>query len=150
MKLILPCCLLLSIAGTSLPQAAKNRPPAPATPLARAIALYDAEKLEQAKAMLAPLATAGDAEAMFYLGRIAVEQNKGDEAVDWLEQAVKKNDRSSLYYLWLGSAYSLKLSAANPFTQMSLAPTLKRTMERAVELDSTNVDARVNLASFYL
>src|SRR5438093_5551504 len=101
MKLIVSCCLLLSVAGTSFAQGAKTRPPATPTALAAAIALYDADKLDQAKAKLTPLAAAGDAEAMFYLGRIAIEQNKGDEAVDWLEQAVKKNDRSSSYYVWL-------------------------------------------------
>jgi tetratricopeptide (TPR) repeat protein len=34
--------------------------------------------------------------------------------------------------------------------QMTLLPTLKRESERAVELDSTNIDARVNLMQFYL
>lgn len=148
MRLAASCLLSISIAATSSSQSTKSRPPA--SPLAAGIALYDAEKLERAKSLLTPLAAAGDPDAMFYLGRIAVEQNRGDEAVDWLEQAVKKNDHSSAYYQWLGSAYSLKLSAANMLTQMSMVPTFKRVMERAVELDSTNVDARVNVIGFYL
>lgn len=148
MKRVASCLLYLSIASASSAQATKSRPAT--SPLAPGIALYDAEKLEQAKGILTPLATAGDADAMFYLGRIAIEQSKADEAIGWLEQAIKKNDQSSPYHQWLGSAYVLKLTGANPFTAMSLAPTLKRVMERAVELDSTSVGARVNLTGFYL
>ena len=96
------------------------------------------------------MAKAGDAEAMLYLGRIAIEQSDGDEAVRWIEEAIKKNDHSSSYYQWLGSAYSLKGTAANPLERMSLAASLKRAMERAVELDSTNIEARINLLQFYL
>jgi tetratricopeptide (TPR) repeat protein len=114
------------------------------------IAQFDAEKLDQAKATLTPLAKAGDADAMLYLGRIAIEQSDGDEAVIWLEQAVKKNDHSSLYYQWLGTAYSVKGLSANPFSRMTLLGSLKRAMERSVELDSSNVEARVNLLQFYL
>lgn len=162
MRVVATCLLSVSIAWTSSAQATKKRPaPAPTrsaptatrpapTPLSTAIALYDAEKLDQAKTMLTPLAAAGDPDAMLYLGRIAIDQSKGDTAVDWIEQAVKKNDRSSLYYQWLGTAYGIKIASANMFAQMSLAPTIKRTMERAVELDSSNVEARINLTGFYL
>jgi tetratricopeptide (TPR) repeat protein len=114
------------------------------------IAQFDAEKLEQAKATLTPLAQAGDADAMLYLGRIAIEQSDGDEAVDWLELAIKKNDHSSLYYQWLGTAYSVKGSAANPLSRVSLVSSMKQAMERSIALDSSNVESRVNLLQFYL
>jgi tetratricopeptide (TPR) repeat protein len=113
------------------------------------IAQYEAEKLDEAKATLTPLAKAGDPEAMFYLGRVAIEQSDGDEAVTWLEEAAKKNDRSSVYHQWLATAYAIKAAAASPMAQMTLLPALKRESERAVELDSTNIDARVNLMQFY-
>ena len=51
------------------------------------IAQFDAEKLDQSKATLTRLAKEVDEDAMLYLGRIAIEQSDGDEAVDWLEQA---------------------------------------------------------------
>lgn len=147
MRVVASCLMLIAIGSTSGAQKTKAPPP---SPLKTGIALFDAEKLDQAKATLTPLAAAGDPDAMYYLGRIAIEQTKGDSAVSWLEQAIVKNGRSSLYYQWLGSAYSVQLSSANMFTQMSLAPKLKQVMERAVELDSSNVDARVNLTAFYL
>jgi tetratricopeptide (TPR) repeat protein len=139
--------LLAAVVSAATAQTTK----APQTsPLKIGIAQFDAERLDQAKATLTPLAKSGDPEAMFYLGRIAIEQSDGDEAVDWLEQAIKKNERSSLYHQWLGSAYGVKAAGANPFTQMTLASSVKREMERAVELDSMNIEARVNLTQFYL
>jgi tetratricopeptide (TPR) repeat protein len=148
MKRFLHACVLLgALSATATAQRSGTNQ---TSPLKTGIAQFDAEKLDQAKATLTPLAKAGDADAMLYLGRIAIEQSDGDEAVDWLEQAVKKNDRSSTYHQWLGSAYSLKALSANALSRMSLATSLKRAMERAVELDSANIDARINLIPFYL
>src|SRR5205814_1955101 len=62
----------------------------------------------------------------------------------------KKNDRSSPYFQWLAIAYRVKATAAGPLAQMSLAGSLKQAMERAVELDSTNIEGRINLFQFYL
>lgn len=146
MKRILTASMLaMAVVSTAIAQTKPSQ-----TPLKTAIAHFDAERLDQAKRALTPLAKAGDPEAMFYLGRVAIDQADGDEAVDWLEKAVKTNERSSRYHQWLGVAYGTKLAGANPFTAMSLAPSAKRAMERAVELDSTNVEARVNLVQFYL
>jgi tetratricopeptide (TPR) repeat protein len=135
---------MISLAGA---QAAK--PPQP-SPLKTGIAQFDAEKLEQAKATLTPLAKAGDAEAMLYVGRIAIEQSDGDEAIKWMEEVIKKNDRSSLYHQWLASAYSAKAAGASVLTQMSIGPSILRELNRAVELDSANIDARVTLAQLLL
>lgn len=140
---------MLSIAVVSAATAQSKRVDQ-SSPFRTGIALFDAEKLDQAKATLTPLAKSGDSEAMYYLGRIAIEQSDGDAAVDWLEQAIKQNDRRSLYHQWLASAYGAKASGASMLAQMSLAPSVKREMERAVELDSTNIEARINLVGFYL
>ena len=149
----MPCtrqASLLVFAIASLASAQTSKSPPPKSPLQKGIAHFDAERLEPAKAVLAPLATAGDPEAMYYLGRIAIEQSQNDQAIEWLEQAIKKNDASSRYHQWLSAAYSQKLSGANAFSAMSMAPTMKKEMLRAVELDSSNVDARVNLTQFYI
>jgi tetratricopeptide (TPR) repeat protein len=140
--------LLIALMASTAAAQAKNA--SQSSRLAKGIAQYEAEQLDPAKATLAPLAKSGDAVAMFYLGRIAIEQSDGDAAVTWLEEATKQNDRSSLYHQWLATAYGVKAGAANPMAQMTLLPTLKRESERAVELDSSNIDARVNLMQFYL
>jgi hypothetical protein len=79
MKRILTAGMLLATAvSTATAQTTKSPHTAP---LKTGIAQFDAERLDQAKATLTPLARSGDAEAMFYLGRIAIEQSDGDEAV---------------------------------------------------------------------
>lgn len=147
MKRILNSAMVL-VAVVSTGAAQTTTPPNPQ--LQAGIGQFDAEKLDQAKATLTPLAESGDAEAMYYLGRIALEQTDADEAVNWLEQATKKNDRVSRYQQWLGAAYGTKLIGANPFTGMRLGPKAKGAMERAVELDPANIEARANLIQFYL
>jgi tetratricopeptide (TPR) repeat protein len=147
---LLAVLILATTFSTATAQSAKPAKKLPATPLQNAVAQFDAERLPQARAMLTPLATAGDAEAMYYLGRTALDLSDPDEAVSWLEKAVAKNDRSSLYHQWLASAYGAQASAAGPMGAMSIASSVKREMERAVELDSANVEARVNLTQFYL
>src|SRR5688572_6576705 len=68
--------------------------------------LFKQGKYDDAKrAFQAQLATnARDANALFYLGRIAEEQDRFSEAVDWYEKALKINDTSATYHFWLGSA----------------------------------------------
>ena len=52
---------------------------------------------------------------MIYLGRIAIEQSDGDEAVGWLEQAIKKNDRSSQHdFSHLGGMNMGSMTEASP------------------------------------
>jgi tetratricopeptide (TPR) repeat protein len=148
MKRILRAGLLLAtVVSAVTSQTPKARQP---SPLKTGIDFFDAEQLEPAKATLTPLARSGDAVAMYYLGRIAIEQSDGEAAIDWLDQAIKQNEHSSLYYEWLGIAYEVKASASNMFGKMSIGPAVMRAMERAVQLDSTNIEARVNLAQLYL
>lgn len=146
MQRILLFAVVLAAVGSTA--AAQTPPPSPQ--LQAGIAQFDAEKLDQAKATLTPLAKSGDAEAMYYLGRIAIDQSNFDEAVDWLEQATKKNDRVSRYQQWLGAAYGNQLIGAGAFGAIRLAPKARGAMERAVELDPKNVEARANLIQFYL
>jgi TPR repeat protein len=145
---VLTAFILVGVAGSAA--AAQSKKPEQPSALKTGIAQFDAEKLDLAKATLTPLAKAGDPDAMLYLGRIATEQSDVNAAVDWLEQAVKKNDNSSVYHQWLGNAYGAKAGTASMFEQMSLAPKVKGEMERAVALDSTNIEARVTLVGFYL
>ena len=61
--------------------------------------------------------------------RQAYSKSDYHTAVNLAEEAIKKNERSSLYHQWLSAAYSLKGSASNPLTQMTLAPELPGALE---------------------
>jgi tetratricopeptide (TPR) repeat protein len=73
-----------------------------------------------------------------------------DHAISNGEKAVALASDNSDYHLWLGRAYGEKADRANPFSAASLAGKLRKEFERAVELNPNNVDARTDLAEFYL
>jgi len=56
---------------------------------------------------------ANDATALFYMGRIAMAEDRAPEAVEWFEKAVKANDASSEYHLWLANALGTEAQRAS-------------------------------------
>jgi tetratricopeptide (TPR) repeat protein len=90
-----------------------------------------------------------DAGAVYYMGRIAMAQNKAGDAVDWFEKAVALRDTSALYHDWLGAALGVVTETANKFRQPFLVRRVKTEFERAVELDPKMIGARFDLLDFY-
>ncbi len=90
-----------------------------------------------------------DANALFYMGRIAEEQDKYNEAVDWYEKALKLNDTSATYHFWLGSATGALAQRASRIKQPFLARKVKAEFERASQLDPKMLDPRLGLVDFY-
>lgn len=90
-----------------------------------------------------------DANALFYLGRIAEEQDKFNEAVDWYEKALKLNDTSATYHFWLGSATGALAQRASKIKQPFLARKVKSEFERASQLDPKMLEPRIGLVDFY-
>ena len=112
---------------------------------------FRARELDQARAaVLTQLQQSPrDASAHYCMGRVADAQSRSGEAVDWFEKAVSLDDRNAEYHLWLGNALGEEAQKANKFRQPFLARRVKTEFERAVELDSTNLDARHGLIQFY-
>ena len=73
-----------------------------------------------------------------------------DRAINACQKAVALAPNNSNYHLWLGRTYGEKADASSFFTAAGLAKKLRTEFERAVELDPNNVDARTDLAEFYL
>jgi tetratricopeptide (TPR) repeat protein len=90
------------------------------------------------------------AEARYYLGRIAFDQKKFEEAADYFEEATeaKGGDRSD-YFTWLGDTYGTIAGKANLIRQGILAPKMKAAWEKAIALDTKNINARLSLIQFY-
>lgn len=90
-----------------------------------------------------------DANALFYMGRIAEAQDKHNEAVDWYEKALKLNDTSATYHFWLGSATGALAQRASKIKQPFLARKVKSEFERASQLDPKMLEPRYGLVDFY-
>jgi tetratricopeptide (TPR) repeat protein len=86
-------------------------------------------------------------DAVVYLTRIALNQDDYDGAIRWIERGLALAPDSSNVHYWAATAYVVKLQRENAFP---LVDKVKSHIETAVELDSTNLDARMFLAGFLL
>lgn len=73
-----------------------------------------------------------------------------DHAVSACQKAVNLEPNNSKYHLWLGRAYGEKADHSSFLSAAGLAKKLRGEFERAVALDPGSVDARTDLAEFYL
>ena len=88
--------------------------------------------------------------ARYFLGRIAYDQKKYEDAADFFEEATEAKDgQVAIYYNWLGNTCGTIAQDANVFRQGMLAPKMKRAWEKAIELDPEILDARYSLISYY-
>jgi tetratricopeptide (TPR) repeat protein len=91
-----------------------------------------------------------DVESQYQLARVLLFQQKMDEAEDAIDEALDLNDRDARFHFLRGQILGEIASTANVFKQGFLAPKVKNAFLRAVELDSTFVDARVGLYNYYI
>jgi len=88
--------------------------------------------------------------AVFYLGRIFFQEKNFDKSIEFFEKAVKMKDKNSGYHFWLGIVSGRKAQDASVLKQPGLAKKMKNEMEMAINLDPSNLNARINLAMFYI
>lgn len=116
-----------------------------------AAAAFRAGRYAEAKAELEGV-VAGDprnAEALYYLGRVALAARDVDGAVQRLGAAVRLADADARYHTWLGRAYGEQARRANLFRQPGLASAARAQLERAVALAPDDLEARKALSEFY-
>jgi tetratricopeptide (TPR) repeat protein len=126
---------------------AQATPPKPLS----AVQLIDARRLDEAQPLVQAMLArnSDDPEALFLMGRLVYARGNSHEAVDWLEKAIKRNDRIAVYHTWLGNALGDEAQRASKFRQPFLARRVKTEFEQAVTLDPASVDAREGLVGFY-
>jgi Flp pilus assembly protein TadD len=90
-----------------------------------------------------------DAEAHNLLCRVYYQQQRWDNAIRECQTAVGLAPLNSGYHLWLGRAYGEKANSNHSLKAYELAKKVRDEFERAVQLDSTNVDALSDLGEFY-
>ena len=94
--------------------------------------------------------TPDSAESYNLLCRSYFSLGDWDRAVSACQKAVNLESNNSKYHLWLGRAYGEKADHSSFFSAAGLAKKLRGEFERAVVLDPSSVDARTDLAEFYL
>jgi tetratricopeptide (TPR) repeat protein len=118
----------------------------------QANALLQQGRMEEATAMLHETLAAQPADALAHqlLCRVFYAQEIADSAIHECELAASNDPSDSNTQMWLGRAYGLKASRANPFAALGLAKKVHKAFERAIELDSANVYAMNDLGEYYV
>jgi tetratricopeptide (TPR) repeat protein len=94
-------------------------------------------------------ANPGDAKAHNLLCRVYYQEKRWNDAIHECETAVQLTPLDSGYHLWLGRAYGEKADSIHSIKAYGLAKKVRDEFERAVQLDSGNVDALSDLGEFY-
>lgn len=121
------------------------------TSVQKAEALYKDKKLADAQKLLTGIKE-GDkdyAQAQYFLGRIAFDEKRLDDAEEFFEEAIETNDKVADYHYWMGNTYGSIAQNANVFKQGIYGPKVKTEFEKTVALDPTNINAFRGLISFY-
>jgi tetratricopeptide (TPR) repeat protein len=95
-------------------------------------------------------ASPNDADAHHLLCRAYFALGDWDRGIAACEKAVALDPNNGRYHLWLGRIYGEKADASSFFTAAGLAKKVRTEFERAVQLTPNSVDARTDLAEFYL
>lgn len=134
--------LLLAVSGVTAQNASVEA----------AVTLLEAGRHAEARAMLSTLAVQrpNDARTIHLYGRAHLNLAEVDEAVRLLERAVQLDATQPEYHVVLGQAYGAQLANATALRKRGIAERLRRSFERALELDTANVPARVHLVQYYL
>jgi tetratricopeptide (TPR) repeat protein len=84
------------------------------------------------------------------LCRVFYAQDQADPAIPECEAAVAEAPNDSENQLWLGRAYGLKASHANPLSAFALARKVRTSFERACQAAPVNLEAAISLGQFYV
>jgi tetratricopeptide (TPR) repeat protein len=116
------------------------------------VRLFSSGRFNDARVQLAAAAKADprNATAAFYLGRVEMAEGDGERAADWFERAARIDPASSQFQYWLGNAYGRQAVRAGRLKQARLAGRIRGALERAIELDPDNIDARSALLQSYV
>jgi tetratricopeptide (TPR) repeat protein len=112
--------------------------------------LFDQEEYDQAKEVLIKVVQVEpeNPEANFLLCKTYLYLGDHDNCVKYGERAVKLNDSNSDYHLWLGRGYGVQAQKGSKIKAIFRAKKCKGEFEKAVVLDSTNVNARLDLLQY--
>lgn len=91
-----------------------------------------------------------DAQAFNLLCRARMTLGDWDAGIADCQRAVALEPKNSQYHLWLGRVYGEKADHSNFLAAAGLAKKVHKEFEIAVELNPNNLEARADLAEFYV
>jgi len=124
---------------------------ATATVRENAIALYREKKNDDARAAFERLIAEepDDAEAFYFLGRIALRENQLEESARFHQQALTLSPNNLRYLLDYAEVCGKRASSAPLFSKLGWARKCLHALERAVALAPHDFEANDSLVQFY-
>lgn len=119
--------------------------------LSAGIAHYNARRWAEAHTFFAAAVKAQpkNADAALWYGKTLIAEDKAGDAEDWFTTAANLAPRSSEAQLWLARALGIQAQRANVLRQPFIARHMKSVVDKAIELDGDNLDARELRWQFY-
>ncbi|ATC65603.1 hypothetical protein CMV30_17535 [Nibricoccus aquaticus] len=141
--------LLCLVATLTLTASAFSAGPSPGN--TAAITLYQEKKNPEARAAFEQLSAADpqNAEALHFLGKIALREKRDDDAIRHHEAATALTPGNATYFIALGDAYGRKAASASLFAKLGWAKKCHAALARAVELEPASFPANAALIEFY-
>jgi tetratricopeptide (TPR) repeat protein len=126
--------------------------PAAEDPLRMGIEYLEAQRYGEAIGLFRSIAEKekDNHEAHFYLGKAYFLEEHFPTSIEWLEKAVLLQPRNSQYHYWLARANEAQFQKAGLLSKMKYGKRFRDEIQRAVQLDGNNLDARFWLMVFYL
>ena len=87
--------------------------------------------------------------ALFYLGRLAMQERDFKQAIDQFEDALDLEDNDHHYHYWYASAHIANVWNVNMLKQKGYTKRIRKALERAVELQPDHLDSLQRLLAFY-
>jgi len=126
--------------------------PAAEDPLRMGIEYLEAQRYGEAIELFRSIAEKekDNHEALFYLGKAHFLEKHLPSSIEWLEKAVLLQPRNSQYHYWLARANEAQFQKAGLLNKTKYGKRFRDEIQRAVQLDGNNLDARFWLMVFYL
>ena len=120
--------------------------------LSAGIAHFNARRWSDAHVFFAAAVKAQpkNPDAALWYGRTLIAEDNPGDAQDWFEKAIDLEPRRSESHLWLARSLGMQAQRASVLKQPFIARHLKTTIDKAIDLDPDNIDARELRWQFYL
>jgi tetratricopeptide (TPR) repeat protein len=147
-----PSVLLLSVALSVAVTAVAISVEAASSELEDGVRLFNDGDYEGAHAIFTDLHKRGlkDSDIPYYLGRLCMVSNDFEQAVRYFEEAIERDDARSSYHRWLAVALARRIPYSGFLSRMRNSMKMMRELDRAIDLDPGNLDARIIRAGVFI
>ncbi|PWB24291.1 tetratricopeptide repeat protein [Flavobacterium sp. HTF] len=114
--------------------------------------LLQAKKYDEAQILFEEVLKTkpSDAKAIEYLGDIASYKKSWQKAVEYYKKLKELKPSEANYYFKYGGALGMRASEVNKFKALGMADEIRKSFEKAIELNPKHIQARWGLVEYYL